>query len=159
LSNVKDESVSIGRLVTILGKIPLFAGLGREEYQRLLRVCRVTRHRAGDQIFAQGDVGAEMFVVLSGTVEVFSEEAGALTTMSSGAVLGEIALVNRVRRTAGARATSDAALLRIARHDLDSLVGTAPRISYLVMRHTAEVLAERLVDATRSTGRYALDGG
>ena len=149
-----EENPSSGRLVTILGKIPLFAGLSGEEYQLLLRVCRVDRYRAGEPVFAQGDVGLEMYVVLAGTVEIVGEEAATLPTMMPGDRFGEIALVSQVRRTAGARAGSDAVLLRIARQDIESLVGKAPRISYWVMRHTAEVLAERLIATNQKAGLY-----
>ena len=156
MPTAKGESAPVGRLVSILAKIPLLSGLNREDYQLLLQVCRVARYGAGEPIFAQGDIGIEMFVVLAGTVEVSSEQAGPLYTMEPGEVLGEIALVSRLRRTASARAGTDTALLCLSRPDLDSLVGRAPRISYLVMRHTAEVLAERLMAATERSGRYAL---
>lgn len=155
MENGHEENPPAGRLVAILGKIPLFAGLSGEEYQLLLRVCRVNQYPAGELVFAQGDVGLEMYVVLAGTVEIFSDGTDTLHTMSPGDLFGEIALVsNRVRRTAGARARTDAVLLRIARQDIESLVGKAPRISYLVMRHTAEVLAERLIATNQKAGLY-----
>lgn len=150
----QDGSLPTARLVNILSKVPLFAGLSAEEYQILLRICRVVQYREGEPIFDQGDIGTEMFVVLAGKVEIVSQEAGPLYTMEPGELFGEIALVSQARRTAGAKAGSDTALLCIARHDIDSLVGKAPRISYLVMRHTAEVLAERLIATNQKAELY-----
>lgn len=67
----------------------------------------VQDYKAGDRIFSDGDIGKEMFVVVSGGVEIFREQDGVrqmLAKLGSGEMFGEMALVAEGRRFASAEA-------------------------------------------------------
>lgn len=149
-----SDAVNSARLIRIMKKIPLFAGLQGEEYQQLLRICRVRRINETTRLFAKGDGGHSMFVILSGAVSIIDEEGRELHHLGPGEVMGEVAMVNQLRRSAGAEATEGSVLLELDHGGLESLLGRAPRAAYLVMRNIAEVLAERLVKANEAWVRY-----
>lgn len=148
-----------GRLIGILKKIPVFAGLSDPEYEPLLAVCRVRQFPGGTPIFREGEPGYYMYVLLSGTVEVVTEHVGRLGTVAPGEIFGEIAVVCRVRRTATVTAVGETYLMELGMDDLDRLRGGSPRTAYIILRNMARTLAERLVDANDHRAVYPIDAG
>jgi len=147
------RQVGNDRLIRILEKIPVFAGLGDDEYEALLTVCNVIQFRDGDIIFREGDIGSDLFILLSGQVEVNTRWGGLIHSLKSGEILGEVAMVSDMHRTAGAVARGDIFLLRLAREALDGLVPRHPHLGYTVMKNIARALAERLaVTNQRASG-------
>jgi len=60
---------------------PLFAGLSRVEREALERRASLRKFAPGQDLFAQGDMAGELFVITKGRVKVWraSEDGGALT--------------------------------------------------------------------------------
>ncbi|HSB35407.1 MAG TPA: cyclic nucleotide-binding domain-containing protein, partial [Thermoanaerobaculia bacterium] len=77
----------------------------------------MARVPAGTVVFSEGDVGTEMYVVQSGTVEVFKRagrgEEKLLATLEKGDFFGEMSILEDVPRTATARAKTDCELVKI----------------------------------------------
>lgn len=71
--------------------------------ERLIR-----RYAAGEQVFAEGDAGREMFVVVDGEVGIYRRGAGGAQAIvgvaGPGDIFGEMALVEALPRTASVRA-------------------------------------------------------
>lgn len=140
----QHRRVPASRIVSILKKIPIFGGLFDNEYEVLIGVCNVVQFSAGDVLFSEGDPGKEMFILLSGSAEVRTEKAGTLCNLQSGELVGEIAVVSKVPRSATVEVTKDASFMCLSQHDIELLVGKAPRTSYVIVRNIAQTLAERL---------------
>jgi len=106
----------------------LCAGLTRRELEGLSRVGTERRFAAGTRIVHAGDPAESMYFILSGQVEVLVDtEAGhqlRLTTLGPGTVFGEVALVNRKRRTADVAAATDAVCLEVRFDALEEPVRT-----------------------------------
>ncbi len=148
-----EHAITMARIITILKKIPVFAGLTDEEYEYLINVCHVIQCPEGEQLFEEGAAGHDLFVLLAGSLEITTTKAGTITTLKPGEIVGEIALVCRVNRTATAVAAQESALLKLSRAELDLLLGRAPRASYVIMKNIAETLGARLMGAdTRLAG-------
>lgn len=139
--------------VRVLKKVPLFAGLQDHEYRELVNVCHIAHYTAGSVLFNEGDSGLNMFVLLAGEVEISTHRTGLLHSLQAGEVLGEIAVLRQIRRTASARVAEEATVLYLSRDDLDHLLARSPRTSYLIMRKVAEALAERLMAANNKLGQ------
>ena len=93
----------------VLGRVSLFAGLTRDDLERLSSHMRQTHFTAGDVVVRQGTRGARVlafFVILDGTatVTVSGESRPAL---SAGDYFGEIGLLLDVPRTATVVAETD----------------------------------------------------
>jgi len=139
------RTITRGRVVAILRKIPVFEGLTDDEYGVLIDVCHVNQYAEGEEIFREGDSGYDVYVLLAGSVDIATDKAGTIHSLQPGEIVGEIALVSYVKRTATAIVVEDAALLRLTRDELDLLLGRAPRVSYVIMRNIAQTLAQRLM--------------
>jgi len=81
-------------------------------------------YEAGEVIFAEGDAGDSLFMILSGEVEVskrVGERSEAIGTLKAGEYFGEMALLGRRPRSAGTRALTSVDLLVLPGADFSAL--------------------------------------
>ena len=91
----------------------------------------------GEVIVRQGDVGDQMYVVQSGSVEVVLESDGTerrLSTMAAGDFFGEIALFDKIVRSASIRAVGEACVLSIDKRTLLKRISEDPLLAYNLLR-------------------------
>lgn len=91
----------------------------------------------GEVIVQQGDVGDQMYVVQSGTVEVVLESGGRerqLSTMAAGDFFGEMALFDKIVRSASIRAVGEACVLSIDKRTLLKRISEDPLLAYNLLR-------------------------
>ena len=89
--------------VDVLKKMPLFKHLTYKEIMRLLNVLVVKDYKAGERIIEEKTDGEELFIILSGKVKLHKDDAF-ITHLERGAHFGEMALVDRSKRSASATA-------------------------------------------------------
>src|SRR5690349_16793718 len=99
-----------------LKRVDLFSGLDRQELHALTKSCQERKYSAGSTLFSQGDTGVGLYVLTSGTVRITqavhpdkAEEV--LGTESVGGVLGEMALLDDLPRSATVTAVDDVTAL------------------------------------------------
>jgi CRP-like cAMP-binding protein len=90
-----------------------FSLLSRDALQLLAFSCEKRTLKAGQTLFVAGDVADAAFFVLTG--EIVLSANGEERRVTAGALIGETALAAEVPRGAGARAATDATLLRVPR--------------------------------------------
>ncbi|MEK7285497.1 MAG: cyclic nucleotide-binding domain-containing protein [Chloroflexota bacterium] len=122
-----------------LSRVGILRALPPAEVQALVPFVESLEVSAGATVFAQGEIGDALYIVVSGEVEVLSGEER-IATLGRGEVVGEMALLTGEARTATVRAASDAALLRIEKADFDRLVAASPSLALAASR----LLAQRL---------------
>lgn len=98
-------------------RMELFRGLSPEDVARLFAKGSIEEHSAASQIFAKGEDGEKMYVILSGSVLIL-DGGRMLATLKQGDMFGEMALVSRAPRSADARAASDTTVLSLSMDDL-----------------------------------------
>ncbi len=134
--------VAADRRIAALKRIPLFASLGYNELVRVVGIGQLARAAAGQTIVREGDAGADLFVTLSGEVEV--ERAGRpVSVLDAGAHFGELGLVGSIPRTATVRARTPAALFVLRRAEFLALVDSAPVIGSKLLWSSLQVLGGR----------------
>jgi CRP/FNR family cyclic AMP-dependent transcriptional regulator len=111
----------------ILRGVPLFADLDERSLQGVAVLAREEHRKAGEVLMLEGELGAEFYVIVDGTVRI---EGGGRTirSMAPGGFLGEIALVERRPRSATATAVSDVTVLVLHQHEFDRLLETMPAV-------------------------------
>jgi putative peptide zinc metalloprotease protein len=119
-----------------LAALPLFAGLGPAELDRLASSMLVTRYSAGDTVVEQGAEGDRFFVIVDGTVEVtrHDDETGLeliLAELRDGDFFGEMALLDRVPRTATVRATTPLETYTLTSADFQQLLDRPTAVQVL----------------------------
>lgn len=114
-------AVATEQKVSLLKGIFLFEYLTFQEAMRVLTVVREVTFRDGEEIFAEGDSGDELFVVVEGDVEI-SERGVAMTRVSAGGHFGELGLVSDGVRSATVTSLGLSVHLVIQREDFDHLI-------------------------------------
>jgi CRP/FNR family cyclic AMP-dependent transcriptional regulator len=139
--------MSIDQEVEVLRKIPLFANI---EPAKLKLMCFASERlifEAGQNMVEQGDAGDSAYIIVAGTADVVVETPdGPLTVAEMGKndIVGEIAILCDVPRTATVTATSELTALKITKDLFLRMVADFPEIAVEIMR----VLAHRLEHTT-----------
>ena len=130
----------------ILGEVPFFALLDDMERAALANNVDERRITKGTTIFQQNDPGGSLFIVRSGTVEIWIKkttgEKMVLETARGGDFFGEISLLDGGPRTACATVLEDADLIVVDRADLDELFRIKPAAAMDVLSATGRRLRE-----------------
>ncbi|MCM2450211.1 cyclic nucleotide-binding domain-containing protein [Agrobacterium vitis] len=137
---LKDE-------VEMLRRVPLFSQIAPAKLKLLAFASDRMTCREGQNLFRQGDVGDAAYVVLSGTADVLvNSDAGEIKVaeVQSNSIVGVIAILCDVSRTATVRAASRLEVLKISKENFLKLMSDFPEISSEITR----VLADRLNHTT-----------
>ena len=117
---VHDDDVALLRRVAMLRPLPL------PSVEQLARGLELVDVRAGERVFAEGDVGDRYYVVEEGEVDVVGG-GRVIASLGPGEGFGEIALLRRSTRTATVVARTDARLRALASsHFLGVVLGYTP---------------------------------
>lgn len=115
---------------SFLSRIKLFATLDDDERNVLAQVCTHRVVDDGETVFSAGEPGDSMFMVMSGSVELFVKDTAGqkivLTTAHTNDHFGELSLLDGGSRTAGARAVERTELVSLDRDDLLMLFKKRP---------------------------------
>ncbi|MDX1512022.1 MAG: cyclic nucleotide-binding domain-containing protein [Nitriliruptorales bacterium] len=90
--------------------LPLFEDLFDLELRHVAELTTETTRRAGTSLMREGGLGLQAIVILEGEVDVISRGEH-VTSLGAGDVVGEMAVLNRQRRTADVVAATDVRLL------------------------------------------------
>lgn len=139
--------MSLNEEVELLRNIPLFAKLESSKLKLLAFASERVIFADGQELFRQGDPGDSAYVVLNGQADVvIASPAGEITVARLGKndIIGEIAILCDVPRTATVRSRGELVTLRISKELFFRLINEFPQIGIEIMR----VLAERLEHTT-----------
>jgi len=137
---------------TPLVGLPLLNGLSFAEAKQMLGRATVLNLDAGERLVRAGDVGSEMFLLLSGAAEARTDGAAAkrLATFRPGALFGEIAFLSALPRSADIVATMDSEVLVLTQDVLQRIMQAQPALAARLLFNLSLILCQRLRDSTRS---------
>ncbi len=139
--------MSLREEVETLRQIPLFAKVDPSKIKLLAFTSERLTFQAGDILCKQGEMGDAAYVIINGKADVVVDSpTGPLTvaTMQKNDVVGEIAILINIPRTATIKAASELTTLRTTKDLFLRTISEFPEMSVEMMR----VLAERLVRTT-----------
>jgi CRP/FNR family transcriptional regulator, cyclic AMP receptor protein len=159
----------------LLAEVPFFQLLDDQERAELAAQLDHVSFSAGTPIFNYGDPGDSLYVLSTGTVEIFfrddTGERIVLEVAKPGDIFGELSLLDGGPRSASAVALEDVLLLRLDRTHLnlflqrrpaaamDLLAATGRRLRYTAdkLRHTASRNVNEEMEDTRTTVQKSAD--
>jgi NTE family protein len=131
----------------VLGRNPLFAGLGLPELEELEAAMRPQTFAANDVICREGEPGDSLFVVVEGFARVLLHDRD-VARLRRGDVIGEMSLVSGEPRSATVVAAVPTSALELSREDVASLIARQPRI----LENLTRILSDRLAATTARVG-------
>jgi CRP/FNR family transcriptional regulator, cyclic AMP receptor protein len=126
--------------IAALKASPLFEGLSRKQLAELARLTDDLDVPAGSVLCHEGKRGREFFVIIDGEATV-TRGGKSLARIGSGDFFGEIALLERVVRTATVTAVTPLRFFVVSDQAFQAVLATDPSIERKVLR----TLVRRLV--------------
>lgn len=143
---LKDE-------VGLLKKVPLFAQMDPAKLKLLAFTSERMAFQPGQVLFRQGDEGDAAYVIISGDADVVAETSVGevpLATVGENAIVGEIAILCDVPRTATVKAGTRIETLKIDKEHFLRLIREFPEIGIEVMRELADRLTRTTAELSQA---------
>ncbi len=132
-------------------KISLFNGLDAEEVSRILHVGHKLSYKAGDSIFFEGQMGNNLFIVFSGTVNI-ENEGFVISKCHPGDAFGEMSMLNHRPHCASASAGTDVKLFTLSENQVKELM-QENHLSAVMLLNIIHVLSSHLETANTNVAR------
>jgi CRP-like cAMP-binding protein len=134
------------RYAELITTFPLFQGFTVHGAARVLEAGEVKEHAPGDLLLVEGDSATFVLLQITGKLEVFVERAGkdiVLAETSPGAILGELAVLCGIPRSASVRASEESTVLQWSNDSFRSLLLRDPSLSQRIFRQSLRILIEK----------------
>lgn len=144
--------MSLDPEVQALSQSSFFQDIGASRLKLLAFMSDIVVYRAGETLCDQGETGDTAFFILEGTADVVvNTNNGPLVAASlpEQSLVGEIAMLCDVPRTAGVVAQTDMRVMIITREAFFNLMNEFPEVSMKVIR----LLANRLEATTQDLAK------
>lgn len=129
-------------------RLQLFATLRPRELRVIDGLLHEREYLQDEVIFDEGEEGQALYVVLRGRV-LICKQAGTqiqrIAEIPSGALFGELALLDGIPRSAQARALEHCAIAALSRADFNGLIDTHAGIASKIAVQLARDLGQKLV--------------
>ena len=141
--------MSINQEVEVLRSLPLFQRLEPRRLKLLAFTSERVVFRPGDDVVRQGDAGDAAYIVLEGEADVLVDTPDGelkVATLGCNDIIGEIAILIDVPRTATVRANVPLTTLRITKDNFFNLVTEVPEMGVEIMKELARRLEKTTAD-------------
>lgn len=130
--------------VLFLKSIDLFSQIPGEDLAQVALISHEENREQGEEIFAEGETGDALYLVLDGKVRVHRQDR-VIAELGERECFGEMAILDAAPRSATVTALAETDLLKIAREDFQEIMSEKPEIAMGIIK----VLTRRLRDAIR----------
>lgn len=130
----------------LITTFPLFHGFTTNGANRLISSGEIKQCAAGDVLITEGDKADFVLLLLTGRLEVFVSRSGndvVLTEAKPGTVLGELAVLCGIPRSASIRAKEASAVLRWEDEAFRTLLLRDPSLSQRIFGHILRTLVDK----------------
>jgi CRP/FNR family transcriptional regulator, cyclic AMP receptor protein len=133
--------------VLFLKSIDLFSQIPGEDLAQVALIATEEAREQGEEIFAEGEAGDALYLVLDGKVRVHRGDRQ-IAELGERECFGEMAILDASPRSATVTAVQDTNLLKISREDFQEIMSEKPEIALGIIK----VLSHRLRSAIGAPG-------
>lgn len=135
-------------LADYLCLIPIFSALQPEELQTIEKFMFFNKIEPGEYVFKEGEKGDYVCFVAGGALDVIKLNQNAqpvvIATLAKGSSIGEMALIDKLTRSASVRARTPTSLIVLTRKGFDLIVKLHPVIGINILKGVASLLSINL---------------
>ncbi|HUQ74236.1 MAG TPA: cyclic nucleotide-binding domain-containing protein [Burkholderiales bacterium] len=145
--------MSLEQEVELIRQFPIFSKIQPAMQKLLCFSAERLTYDAGQVIFNAGDTADAAYVVIEGTVEISVPTPSGpiiINTMTKNEILGEIAIVGEVPRTATAKALTKLETLKISKELFIKIIRENPDAAIELIKILAARLASTTTQLTRT---------
>jgi len=143
----QENSIS-SALRNNIRQLELFKDLLDEEINILVKHAKIHSLDQGELLFQEGDDGDFFAIVIDGQIEITkrteNEKPIAIASLTNGATLGEMSLIDHETRSASAIAAKPTTIFLLSRQSFDTLIDQSPRCGVKLIRKIATILCSNI---------------
>lgn len=124
-----------------LAQLDLFSDLSKKELKSVAQLMTPTTVKTGTEFIVEGEVGREAFIILEGSASVW-RRGRLVANVEAGTVLGEMAVLTGISRTATVKAETDLELRVLVRREFLGLLDTSPTMTRKLLISTINRIQE-----------------
>ncbi len=132
----------IQAVVHLLSGFSIFKSLTEDNIRDLVSFLRLDKYEEGDIILRKGEPGRSLFILVSGRVEVVSDDGMSIAFMDSGDVFGEMSLLSGDPVGATIKVVEPVTVLYISAADFKKILNEMPMLQLNFTRLLARRMAE-----------------
>jgi hypothetical protein len=133
----KAEEEKVERLL-VLRKVPLFAQMNLEQLVAIDQRLEEVEYLAGEVVFEEGQLGAELYILLDGSVKIVKARGSGqellLTRLEGVNYFGEMAILDDEPRSASVVVERNSRLLVLKGEQLKDLVEQMPEMAFEIIK-------------------------
>ena len=141
---VHTSEIKASDRIHLVGKTPLSKYMDYVQQTHIAAICEIEKFKAGDTVIKEGDEGDCMYILAKGKMNIESK-GKMLKEYLPDSFFGEIALVQKSKRTATVIAKEDSVLLSLLRSDLEEVFKKDPSIETRFYKAMLETVLDRVV--------------
>jgi uncharacterized protein YjbI with pentapeptide repeats len=139
---VEEPDREIDTLVSLLGTFSMFQSLDEHDIRYLVSFLKMKEFRPGEIIIKKGDPGRNLFIIVSGQIEVLGDGGISIAFMGKGDVFGEMSLLSGSPAGATIQVVEPTKSLFLNGVDFRKVLNKFPSLQMYFTRLLARRLAE-----------------
>ena len=124
--------------------VPVFENLKKRELKEIRKIVHKREFLKNEYVFKYSTPGLGMYVIIEGEIVIEGEDGTEFARLGNGDFFGETALISEDKRSANAKAHSDAQVIAFFRSDLLEIIRRSPAFGTKILFNLANIMAKRL---------------
>ncbi len=94
VEDIKQHSTDVATIASLLSNFSIFRTLDDNSLRDFVSLLRLRKYSFNDRIISKGEPGKNLYIILSGLVNVVDEDGISITKLRNGEVFGEMSLIS-----------------------------------------------------------------
>ncbi len=142
MGELNHQDRIIRNIASILSDFSMFQSLDEKSIMELVGFIKMHQYKEGDYIIKKGDPGKNLYIILSGKVNVLGDENIRITTLEKGDVFGEMSLLSGDSIGATIKAATSTKILYLQSKDFRRVLHRYPPLQMYLARLLTSRLAK-----------------
>lgn len=143
VEDIRQHSTDVNTIASLLSNFSIFKTLNEENLRDFVSLLRLRKYAPNDCIIHKGDLGKNLFIILSGLVDVVDQDGISITRLRNGEVFGEMSLISGDPVGATIKVLESTTVLYIRGQDFLKVLNRFPSLQM----YFARLLSRRLTQS------------
>ena len=158
LHNENSPEKDMQQLTSVLAGYAMFQSLDDNEIRSVVTLLKLREYQPGEIVIQKGESGKNLFIIVSGKVEVIDEQGVVLDTMESEDVFGEMSLISGDPVNATIKVLETTRVLYLDGKEFILMLRKYPPLQMYFARLLSKRLSNRLKKADIAKSEYLQSG-
>lgn len=140
--DIRQHSTDVNTIAALLSNFSIFRTLDEDNLKDLVSMLRLRKHVPNDIIIRKGDLGKNLYIILSGQVDVVDQDGISITKLQNGEVFGEMSLISGDPVGATIKVLAPTTILYIRGQDFLKVLNRFPSLQMYFARLLSRRLAK-----------------